>query len=64
MHKHKINLENKKLDYLVRNIKKDEAGGCGQYGLLGTGLQFSQNLLPASSNIFMNEMCWVEQVHL
>lgn len=33
MHKHKINLENKKLDYLVRNIKKDEAGGCGQYGL-------------------------------
>lgn len=33
MHKHKINLENKKLDDLVRNIKKDEAGGCGQYGL-------------------------------
>lgn len=31
---------------------------------LGTGLQFSQNLLPASSNIFMNEMRWVEQVHL
>lgn len=43
-----MNLENKRLDYLMRNIIEDNPSCFGQYGLLGTELYFSQNLLTVS----------------
>lgn len=44
----KRNLENRRLDYLIRNIIEDKPGWFGQYGLLGPELYFSQSLPTVS----------------
>lgn len=43
-----MNLENKRLDYLTRNMIEDNPSQFGQYGLLGTEVYFPQTLLTVS----------------